>query len=86
MNDCICPKCGSDDWDWANIGFGNALVCTDCGHIYASTGDMEREARKREQSDRWPFPCAEKPLKPLTDKEVKKYNKAKVQSLGDALL
>lgn len=78
-----CPKCGSDDWDWANIGFGNALVCTDCGHIY--NGSSKPRALEP-LGDRWPFPTIEKPLKPLTDKEVKKYNKARVQSLGDALL
>ena len=29
-----CSKCGSDAWDWANIGFSEAKQCTDCGHIY----------------------------------------------------
>jgi len=31
-----CPKCGSDAWDWANIGFTDAKQCTDCGEIYSS--------------------------------------------------
>ena len=35
MTDSIkCPKCGSNDWDWANIGFSEAKQCTDCGEIY----------------------------------------------------
>jgi Zn ribbon nucleic-acid-binding protein len=67
-----CPKCGSYDWDWANIGFTDIVLCTNCGYLYPSTGD------------RWPFPTIDKPLKPLTPKEVKQYNKAKVQSLGDS--
>lgn len=29
-----CPKCGSNDWDWANIGFSEAKQCLDCGEIY----------------------------------------------------
>ncbi len=82
-----CPKCGSDDWDWANIGFTDIVLCTNCGHLYPSTGDsVERVQRERERSDRWPFPTIDKPLKPLTPKEVKQYNKAKVQSLGDAMM
>lgn len=83
----ICPKCGSDAWDWANIGFTNVVLCTNCGYLYPLTGDdVEREQRDRERSDRWPFPTINKPLTPLTDKEVKQYNKAKVQDLGDAML
>jgi predicted nucleic-acid-binding Zn-ribbon protein len=31
-----CPKCGSDDWDWTNIGFTDAILCVNCGHIYNS--------------------------------------------------
>ena len=35
MNDEVkCPKCGSNAWDWANIGFSEAKQCTDCGEIY----------------------------------------------------
>lgn len=88
----ICPKCNSDNWDWANIGFTDIVLCTNCGHLYPSTGDsVERVQRERERSDRcthpadcWPFPTIDKPLKPLTPKEVKQYNKAKVQDLGDS--
>jgi len=29
-----CYKCGSDEWDWANIGFTGAKQCTDCGEIF----------------------------------------------------
>lgn len=29
-----CPKCGSNDWDYANVGLIGAIVCTDCGEIY----------------------------------------------------
>jgi len=29
-----CSKCGSIDWDWANIGFTGAKQCLDCGEIY----------------------------------------------------
>lgn len=29
-----CPKCGSNGWDWANIGFSGAKQCTECGQIY----------------------------------------------------
>jgi hypothetical protein len=29
-----CPKCSSEAWDWANIGFSEAKQCTDCGEIY----------------------------------------------------
>jgi len=29
-----CTKCGSNDWDWANIGFTDAKQCTDCGEIF----------------------------------------------------
>lgn len=86
MSNC-CPKCHSHNWDYACVGVPHAVLCIDCGNLYpANMDDVERVAREREQSDRWPFPCAEKPLKPLTPKEVKQYNKAKVQSLGDALL
>lgn len=29
-----CNKCGSIDWDWANIGIQGAKQCLDCGEIY----------------------------------------------------
>jgi transcription elongation factor Elf1 len=29
-----CPKCGSKDWDHANVGLIGAIVCTNCGEIY----------------------------------------------------
>ena len=29
-----CPKCGSNDWDHANVGLIGAIVCTNCGEIY----------------------------------------------------
>lgn len=32
--ECICPKCNWQGWDWANIGFTDAIQCTDCGYIY----------------------------------------------------
>jgi len=32
----FCPECGSDDWDWANIGIEGAILCCNCGHIYNS--------------------------------------------------
>lgn len=31
-----CPECGSDDWDWANVGIEGAILCVNCGHIYNS--------------------------------------------------
>ena len=31
-----CPKCHSDDWDWAPIGISGAKQCTDCGVIFFS--------------------------------------------------
>jgi len=31
-----CPECGSDDWDWANVGLPDAILCVNCGHIYNS--------------------------------------------------
>jgi Zn ribbon nucleic-acid-binding protein len=65
-----CPKCGSYDWDWANIGFTDIVLCTACGHLYPD----------------WVKYFPKYPATPLTPKEVKQYNKAKVQSLGDALL
>jgi len=36
-----CYKCGSDDWDWANIGFSDAILCVNCGHIYNSVKGKE---------------------------------------------
>ena len=30
----ICPKCSSNDWDYANVGCPDAIVCTNCGEIY----------------------------------------------------
>jgi len=92
MDNCICPKCNSTEWDWANIGFTDTVQCLNCGNVYvkgvkdAKVVDVERVQRERERSDRWPFPTIDKPLTPLTDKEVKKYNKAKIQNLGDASL
>jgi hypothetical protein len=42
MNDNVkCPKCGSDAWDWANIGFSEAKQCTDCGEIYMMIKDKK---------------------------------------------
>lgn len=85
----VCPKCNSTEWDWANIGFTDTVQCLNCGNVYikgVKVEDVECEARKREQSDRWPFPTIDKPLTPLTPKEVKTYNKAKVKSLGDSIL
>lgn len=35
-----CPKCGSDAWDWANIGFTDAKQCTVCGHVYMMEGKL----------------------------------------------
>jgi hypothetical protein len=91
MSNC-CPKCHSHNWDHACVGVPHAILCIDCGNLYPSTGDdVERVkqdevvvARERERSDRWPFPTINKPLTPLTPKEVKQYNKTKVQSLGDS--
>ena len=34
-----CPKCGSKEWDWANIGFTDAKQCTNCGEIFF-TGEV----------------------------------------------
>lgn len=34
-----CPKCNSDAWDWANIGFSEAKQCTECGEIYMTEGN-----------------------------------------------
>jgi len=31
-----CNKCGSIEWDWANIGIEGAILCVNCGHIYNS--------------------------------------------------
>lgn len=28
-----CHECGSTDWDYANIGFTNAVTCLHCGSI-----------------------------------------------------
>lgn len=69
-----CPKCGSDNWDYACVGVPHAILCIDCGNVYS------------DGLKNWPFPCAEKPLTPWTDKEVKQYNEAKVQSVGDAMM
>lgn len=30
-----CPKCNSPDWDYANVGLPDAILCTNCGHIYS---------------------------------------------------
>ena len=32
MNKCF--RCGSIDWDHANVGLIGAIVCTNCGKIY----------------------------------------------------
>jgi hypothetical protein len=29
-----CPECGSNEWDHANVGLIDAIVCTNCGEIY----------------------------------------------------
>jgi hypothetical protein len=34
-----CPECGSDDWDWANVGIEGAILCVNCGNIYNSIKD-----------------------------------------------
>lgn len=30
-----CPKCNSPDWDYANVGLPDAILCTNCSHIYS---------------------------------------------------
>lgn len=37
-----CPKCGSDDWDHANVGLPIALVCLNCGNIYGEPKKMKQ--------------------------------------------
>lgn len=82
----VCPKCGSDAWDWANIGFSNIVQCTHCGNVYVN-GVKDAKVKALEPlGDRWPFPTINKPLKPLTPKEVKQYNKQQVQDLGESPL
>lgn len=39
-----CPKCASNDWDYANVGVPHALLCTDCGHL--SAGQFYGESKK----------------------------------------
>lgn len=34
-----CPECGSDEWDYANVGLPKALVCLNCGCLY---GDQKK--------------------------------------------
>ena len=29
-----CPKCTSNEWDHANVGIPDAILCTNCGNIY----------------------------------------------------
>lgn len=43
-----CPKCNSPNWDYANVGVLNAILCTDCGHIYngAYNGKGEQEMKE----------------------------------------
>lgn len=78
-----CPKCNSPEWDYANIGFGNALVCTDCGHIFVPR--LEREQRE-ETEGRWPFPTLDNPLKPWDNKEIKNYEANQRLLIPDAPL
>lgn len=36
-----CPKCTSNEWDHANVGLPNALVCLDCGIVYNAQIDRK---------------------------------------------
>jgi hypothetical protein len=40
-----CSNCGSTNWDHANVGLPNALVCLDCGNIY---GTKEKKMTEEE--------------------------------------
>lgn len=70
MTNNTCPKCQSHNWDYACVGVPHAILCVDCGHLYPD----------------WVKYFPKYPATPLTDKEVKQYNKDKVQSLGDAMM
>lgn len=37
----FCPECGSDDWDWANVGVPLGVLCVNCGYIYQSINKKE---------------------------------------------
>lgn len=42
-----CSKCGSNVWDYANVGCPDAILCTNCGHIY-SKGKEKTMAKEYE--------------------------------------
>jgi len=53
-----CPKCGSKDWDWANIGFTGAKQCTDCGEIYFKGKETMNESEFETKFDNGDLDCA----------------------------
>ena len=78
-----CPKCQSTEWDWANIGFTDVVLCTNCGNLYPSTEDgLERVARERERSYRWPFPSY--PPIPWDKKQQEEYERNQRNQLPQA--
>lgn len=82
MSNNVCPKCQSPNWDYACVGVPHAILCVDCGHIYNGKPLKPLDPL----GSRWPFPTIDRPLTPLTPKEVKQYNKQLVQDLGDAMM
>ena len=60
-NSLTCPKCGSDHWDYANVGLPDALQCTDCGCVYPEVLSLFPVLKKTESS--WPFPTSLRPKK-----------------------
>lgn len=54
MNDnknLICPACGRDNWDWANVGLHHAVQCTDCGFVYSAPQKPWKEITKGQIDD-----------------------------------
>jgi hypothetical protein len=61
VNVHTCPKCGSNHWDYANVGLPDALQCTDCGCVYPEVLSLFPKLIKTEES--WPFPTSLRPQK-----------------------
>lgn len=60
-NSLTCPKCGSDNWEYSNVGLPDAIDCLDCGHIFPQVLSLFPVLKKTEES--WPFPTALRPQK-----------------------
>lgn len=67
-NNHKCPECGSNDYDFVDVGLPGSVTCLDCGCVYPEILSMFPTLKKTESN--WPFPTS-LPKKPLNDDLVK---------------